>query len=85
MNVSLQDLKLPALVISQFILYGNCRNSRRPDFIQAAVPEKAEPLYKQFIALLEKKLSVPVAQGQFGAKMEVHLINDGPVTFVIDT
>lgn len=84
MNLSVKDLGLEVLVVSQFTLYGNCMNGRRPDFIEAAPPHIAEPLYVEFLTLVERMLSRPVARGVFGAKMEVHLVNDGPVTFVIE-
>jgi D-tyrosyl-tRNA(Tyr) deacylase len=84
MNLSLQDLHLQALVVSQFTLYANCMNGRRPDFIEAADPAKAEPLYREFISCLEKKLHHRVAEGRFGAEMQVHLVNDGPVTLLIE-
>ena len=85
MNLSVKDLQLGILVVSQFTLYGSCLNGRRPDFIQAAPPIVAEPLYKDFIHKLEQLLASGVQTGTFGAMMQVHLINDGPVTFIIDT
>lgn len=84
MNLSIADLHLEALVVSQFTLYAQV-SGRRPDFIQAAPPEQAEPLYREFIHYLEKKLEHQVPEGRFGAKMEVHLINDGPVTILLET
>lgn len=84
MNLSVKDLGLEALVISQFTLYANCMGGRRPDFLQAARPELAEPLYLEFVHSLQKKLTSSVAQGRFGAKMEVQLINDGPVTLLLE-
>ncbi len=84
MHLSIKDLGLEALVISQFTLYGNCEEGRRPNFTQAAPPSHAEPLYHQFIDFLEKKLEKKVATGSFGAKMEVHLVNDGPVTLLLE-
>ena len=85
MNLSVKDQHYGMLVISQFTLYGNCLNGRRPDFIQAAKPEQAIPLYTSFIARLEEALGYPVETGSFGAKMQVHLVNDGPVTFIVET
>lgn len=85
MNLSVKDLQLGILVISQFTLYGNCLSGRRPDFIQAAPPEIALPLYNDFIKKIEHALGHPVETGSFGAKMQVHLINDGPVTFILDS
>lgn len=85
MNLSVKELQLGVLVVSQFTLYGNCLTGRRPDFIQAAKPELAEPLYNDFVQLLTDHLGYPVATGAFGAKMQLHLVNDGPVTFIIET
>ncbi|MDB6081162.1 MAG: D-tyrosyl-tRNA(Tyr) deacylase [Chlamydiia bacterium] len=84
MNFSVQDLGLDVLVVSQFTLYANCLSGRRPDFIEAASPQIAEPLYQAFIQALEERLARPVARGVFGAKMEVSLLNDGPVTMMIE-
>jgi D-aminoacyl-tRNA deacylase len=84
MNLSLVDLGLDALVVSQFTLYGNCLQGRRPDFFAAAGRERAEPFYEKFIAKLEAKLKKRVERGLFGAKMQVHLVNDGPVTLLIE-
>ena len=84
MNLSLLDSGGAMLVVSQFTLHGDCRKGRRPAFIAAAPPEKAEPLYERFIAQVEK-LDVRVAAGRFGAMMEVALVNDGPVTLLLDT
>lgn len=84
MNLSLKEIEGNALVVSQFTLYGNCGAGRRPDFIQAALPEMAFLLYEEFIGELSKELERPVASGIFGASMQVHLINDGPVTFLLE-
>jgi D-tyrosyl-tRNA(Tyr) deacylase len=84
MNLSVQDIGGSVLVVSQFTLYGDCLKGRRPGFTGAAPPAVAEPLYEQFVIAL-KALGVPVATGRFAADMQVELINDGPVTFVIDT
>ena len=84
MNLSIKDLNLNVLIISQFTLYGNCMNGRRPDFIQAAKPEHATKLYNDFIKRMEHLLEKEVAKGEFGADMKVSLINDGPVTFLIE-
>lgn len=84
MNLSVKDLRLGILVISQFTLYGNCVNGRRPDFIQAARPEHAMPLYEDFVQKMSANLGYPVETGRFGAKMQVHLVNDGPVTFILE-
>ncbi len=83
MNLSVQDVRGSVLVVSQFTLYGDCLKGRRPGFTDAAPPGIAEPLYESFIVAL-KALGVPVATGRFGADMQVQLVNDGPVTFVID-
>jgi D-tyrosyl-tRNA(Tyr) deacylase len=85
MNSSVRDLSFEVLVVSQFTLYGNCQNGRRPDFIDAAPPDIAEPLYRKFVELLGSLVKKPIATGRFGAKMEVHLVNDGPVTLVVDS
>jgi D-aminoacyl-tRNA deacylase len=84
MNLSVQDVGGSVLVVSQFTLYGDCLKGRRPGFTGAAPPAVAEPLYEQFVVAL-KALGVPVATGRFAADMQVELVNDGPVTFVIDT
>ena len=84
MNVSVQDVGGSILVVSQFTLYGNCEKGRRPSFIEAAVPEVAEPLYEQFANNL-RALGIPVATGRFGADMQVELVNDGPVTVIVET
>ena len=84
MNLSIQDVKGSALVISQFTLCGDTHKGRRPSFIHAASPEKGNTLYEYFIAQIENN-SVPVESGEFGAMMNVNLINEGPVTFVLDS
>lgn len=84
MNLSLLDIKGDALVVSQFTLYGNSLSGRRPDFIEAAPPEKGESLYKIFIKDLEKELGKKVETGVFGQAMDVTLTNQGPVTFIIE-
>ena len=84
MNRSLADIDGEMLIISQFTLYGDCRKGRRPGFSSAAPPEIAEPLYQQFIEEVKNR-QVRVATGIFQATMEVELINDGPVTLMLDT
>lgn len=84
MNLSLLDAGGAMLVVSQFTLQGDCRKGRRPAFTAAAPPEKAEPLYERFIARVEER-GAPVASGRFGAMMEVEIVNDGPVTLLLDT
>jgi D-tyrosyl-tRNA(Tyr) deacylase len=84
MNRSLDDVEGGLLVISQFTLYGDVRKGRRPSFIGAAAPDIAIPLYDRFLELLEDRASGRVASGEFGAMMDVELVNDGPVTLVIE-
>jgi D-tyrosyl-tRNA(Tyr) deacylase len=85
MNLGLTELPEPsALVISQFTLYGDCRKGRRPSFIGAAPPQLAEPLYERFCELLAAE-GLTVGRGVFGADMKVSLVNDGPVTLLLDT
>lgn len=83
MNLSVQDVGGAVLVVSNFTLYADCRKGRRPSFIGAARPEQAEPLCRAFADGL-RALGVPVAGGRFGADMQVELVNDGPVTIVLD-
>lgn len=84
MNLSLEDVKGELLIVSQFTLYGDAKKGRRPSFIEAARPEKAIPLYEKFIELAKSK-NITVATGEFGADMKVSLLNDGPVTLIIDS
>jgi D-tyrosyl-tRNA(Tyr) deacylase len=84
MNVSAADGGLPLLVISQFTLYGDTRKGRRPSWVAAARPEQAEPLVDAVVAAL-RQLDAEVATGRFGADMQVELVNDGPVTLLIET
>lgn len=84
MNLGLDEVGGGLLVVSQFTLYGNARKGRRPSFIEAARPETAIPLYNRFIDVLKERASGPVESGEFGAMMEVELVNDGPVTMVLD-
>ncbi|HOD95570.1 MAG TPA: D-aminoacyl-tRNA deacylase [Candidatus Hydrogenedentes bacterium] len=85
MNVTVQDSGGKVLLISQFTLLGDCRKGRRPSFITAARPEQAVPLLQKVRELLLNKYEIPVEEGVFGAHMQVSLINDGPVTLLIDT
>ncbi|HZZ72660.1 MAG TPA: D-aminoacyl-tRNA deacylase [Pirellulales bacterium] len=84
MNLALAEVGGAVLVVSQFTLLGDCRRGRRPSFDAAAPPELAELLYEQFVAALRAK-GLPVATGQFRAMMQVELINDGPVTLLLDS
>ena len=84
MNRGLEDIQGQVLVVSQFTLYGNCRKGRRPDFLAAARPEVAIPLYEKFVQLIRDK-GIHVETGEFGAEMLVESVNDGPVTLVVDT
>ena len=84
MNCSLLDVKGSALVVSQFTLYGDARGQRRPSFIAAAPPEQAKLLYEEFSEAL-RKLGLTVATGIFQAMMEVELVNEGPVTILLDS
>lgn len=83
-NRSALDIGASALVVSQFTLYADARRGRRPDFIDAARPEIAEPLIEQFIASLREQ-GVRVETGKFQARMLVHILNDGPVTLILDS
>ena len=83
MNCSVQEAGGSLLIVSQFTLYGDARKGRRPSFVGAAGPDIAIPLYDRFIQLL-RATDVPTATGRFGAAMEVELVNDGPVTLIID-
>ena len=83
LNLSLDEVGGAVLVVSQFTVYGDARKGRRPSFITAARPETAIPLYERFIAQLEAS-GTRVATGEFGADMQVSLVNDGPVTLVLD-
>lgn len=85
MNLSLLDIDGEVLVVSQFTLCANCRKGRRPNFSDAARPETAEPLYEYFCECMHKNGIDKVEKGIFGADMKVSLLNDGPVTIIIDT
>jgi len=85
MNLDLAAVQGAVLVVSQFTLYGDAKKGRRPSFIDAAPPAVAIPLYEHFVALLrERGGGIPVATGEFGAMMEVELVNDGPVTLLLE-
>lgn len=84
MNLDLRDVGGGVLVVPQFTLYGEARHGRRPDFVEAATPEHAEPLFRAFCGALAKA-GLDVQRGVFRAHMEVELVNDGPVTLMIET
>jgi D-tyrosyl-tRNA(Tyr) deacylase len=83
MNRSVQEVGGGLLVVSQFTLYGDTRKGRRPSFVDAARPEVAIPLYERFVALL-RATGLSVGTGEFGAMMDVELVNDGPVTLILE-
>ena len=83
MNLGLEDVDGAVLVVSQFTLYGDARKGRRPSFVDAARPELAIPLYERFVAMLRER-GLRVETGEFGAMMDVELVNDGPVTLSLE-
>ena len=85
MNRSVRDIEGQVLVVSQFTLLADARKGNRPSYAAAAPPPVAEPLYEQFVALVAAELGQPVPTGTFGADMQVRLLNDGPVTIVLDS
>lgn len=84
MNLSVREIGGEILVVSQFTLYGDCRKGRRPSYAAAAAPEKADTLYRSFIKAVRES-GIPTQEGIFGAMMQVELINDGPVTLIVDS
>ena len=85
MNLSVKDVKGEIIVVSQFTLHALTKKGNRPSYIKAAKPEIAIPMYEKFIQLLELELGKKIQTGQFGADMKVALVNDGPVTIIIDS
>lgn len=85
MNYSLLDTGGDAIVVSQFTLHASTKKGNRPSYIKAAKPAKAIPLYNQFVERFEKEIEKPVGTGEFGADMKVELLNDGPVTIILDS
>jgi D-tyrosyl-tRNA(Tyr) deacylase len=83
MNLGLEEVGGAVLVVSQFTLYGDALKGRRPSFVDAARPEQAIPLYERFVAMLRER-GLRVATGEFGAMMDVELVNDGPVTLWLE-
>lgn len=82
-NLSALDTDSEILIVPQFTLYGDTRKGKRPSFDQAAAPEVSRPLFDKFVDLIRQS-GIPVQTGEFGATMEVHLVNDGPVTFMVE-
>ncbi|MBI3500265.1 MAG: D-tyrosyl-tRNA(Tyr) deacylase [Bacteroidetes bacterium] len=85
MNFSVKEINGEVLVVSQFTLYASTKKGNRPSYIRASKPERAIPLYEKFILQMEKEIGKKIFTGEFGSNMKVELLNDGPVTIIIDT
>ena len=85
MNLSVSDISGGLLIVSQFTLFAETKKGNRPSFIRSARPEQARPLYDYFLSQLKKEFSGKIENGVFGANMQVELINDGPVTIILDS
>ena len=85
MNLSILDIEGEAMVVSQFTLHASTKKGNRPSWIKAAAPGFAEPLYREFVTRLEQESGRQITTGEFGAHMDIELVNDGPVTLLIDT
>jgi D-tyrosyl-tRNA(Tyr) deacylase len=85
MNLSVQEIGGEIMIISQFTLFAKTKKGNRPSYIRAANPEKAIPLYKYFVDTIDKQTNTKIVTGEFGAHMEISLLNNGPVTIIIDT
>ena len=85
MNLSVRDVNGEVLIVSQFTLYASTVKGNRPSYIKAAKPDVAIPLYEKFLTMVEEQVGKPVGRGIFGADMKVSLINDGPVTIIVDS
>ena len=85
MNLNINEVNGEVLLVSQFTLHASTKKGNRPSYIAAAKPDISIPLYEEFIHQLQKEIQTPIITGEFGADMQVHLINDGPVTIIIDS